>query len=88
MTDYLEYTGNPYFLPENREGDARTGEQEIASLPIPDKARSASWEAVQSVIRVAVHKNTRERLYGHPVASGGHTATREPLNDRLNTGAS
>ena len=53
MTDYLEYTGNPYFLPENREGDARTGEQEIASLPIPDKARSASWEAVQSAIPVA-----------------------------------
>jgi len=31
---------------------------------------------------------TRQRLYDHPVASDGCSATRELLNDRLNIGAS
>ncbi|GBQ29475.1 hypothetical protein AA0472_3005 [Acetobacter estunensis NRIC 0472] len=65
----------------------------MASLSIPGKARRAPWEAAQSAILVTAHPpqtshHTRERLYGHPVASDGYAATRELLNDRLNTGAS
>ncbi|MFT8491435.1 MULTISPECIES: hypothetical protein [Acetobacteraceae] len=63
----------------------------MTSLSIPGKARRAPWEAAQSAIPVTAHPtshHTRERLYSHPVASDGYAATRELLNDRLNTGAS
>lgn len=43
MTDYLEYTGNLYSLPENREKEAWTDGQEMANPSIPDKARKAPW---------------------------------------------
>ncbi|WP_133258760.1 MULTISPECIES: hypothetical protein [Acetobacteraceae] len=59
MTDYLEYTGNPYFLPESREKEAWTDEQEMASPSIPDKARRAPWEAAQRAIPLSRHPTTQ-----------------------------